>query len=79
MRIVGNNQGLWILAHCEKEQVLAGEGGPGGDRTALFHEKELQHSTAERRSDWQDVDMVCKVRVGAGFPQRYFKSTTKDS
>lgn len=31
-----------VLTCCEKEQILAGEGGPGGDRAKPFHEKEQQ-------------------------------------
>lgn len=47
MRIVVNNQGLLVLTHHEKEQDLSGEGGPGGDRAALFCEKESHHSTVQ--------------------------------
>lgn len=43
---VGNSQGLLVLKCCEKDQDMAGEGGPGGNRAALFSEKEPQHSTA---------------------------------
>lgn len=36
-----------VLTRHEKEQDFAGEVRPGGDRAALFHEKEPQHSTAQ--------------------------------
>lgn len=53
-----------MLAGSEKEQVLTGEEGPGGDTAAIFGEKEPQHSTAEHRNYWQGVNMNFKVRLG---------------
>lgn len=45
-RIVVNNQGLLVPCH-EREQDLSGEEKPGGDRAALFCEKEPHHSTVQ--------------------------------